>query len=88
MKTFTKILSSIALLLILSVGVMAQVPQGFNFQAVATAPDGTPIASVEIGVQIEVVKGTEEGDVVYTETHTVTTLCRVISNNNWRRYAG
>lgn len=73
MKTFTKILSSIALLLILSIGVMAQVPQGFNFQAVATAPDGTPIASVEIGVQIEVVKGSEDGSVLYTETHTVTT---------------
>ena len=47
---------------------------GDNFQAAATAPDGTPLSSVEIGVQIEVVKGTEEGDVVYTETHTVTTM--------------
>ena len=73
MKTFTKICSSIALVFTLSIGVMAQMPQGFNFQAAATAPDGTPLSSVEIGVQIEVVKGTEEGDVVYTETHTVTT---------------
>lgn len=73
MKKFTKICSSIALLLVLSGGVMAQVPLGFNFQAVASAPDGTPIASVEIAVQIEVVKGTEDGNVLYTETHTVTT---------------
>lgn len=73
MKTFTKICSSITLVFTLSIGVMAQVPQGFNFQAAATAPDGTPLSSVEIGVQIDVVKGTEEGDVVYTETHNVTT---------------
>ena len=57
MKTFTKIFS-----FTLSIGVIAT---GFNFQAAATAPDGTPLSSVEIGVQIDVVKGTEEGDVVY-----------------------
>lgn len=73
MKIVTKIVSSIVLIFIMVSTAYAQVPQGFNFQAVATAPDGTPISNQEIGVQIEVVKGTEEGTVVYTETHSVTT---------------
>ncbi len=51
----------------------AQVPQGFNFQAVAAGADGLPIADQEIAVQIEILKGTEDGDVVYTETHAVNT---------------
>ncbi len=73
MKIVTKIVSSIVLIFIMVSTAYAQVPQGFNFQAVATAPDGTPISNQEIGVEIEVVKGTEEGDIVYTETHVVTT---------------
>jgi len=73
MKKATKFISNLVVLLFISMGVMAQVPQGFNFQAVATSNDGLPISLQEIGVQIEVVKGTEDGEVVYTESHLVMT---------------
>lgn len=61
------------LVALLSTTVYAQVPQGFNFQAVATGSDGLPLINTEIGVEISVLTDTEAGDAVYTEAHTVTT---------------
>lgn len=52
---------------------MAQVPQGFNFQAVARGNDGLPLSEQQIGVEVNVVKGSESGDIVYTESHVITT---------------
>ena len=49
------------------------VPEGFNFQAVARGADGELLVDQEVTVLISVLKGTEEGDVVYTETHLLTT---------------
>lgn len=53
--------------------VMAQVPQGFNFQALARDSEGELITGTNLGVRISVVQGTETGAVVYTETQTPTT---------------
>lgn len=72
-KLNTLLFMLIALTLFGMEALAQQVPQGFNFQAVAAGTDGLPLADQEISVQIEIVKGTEEGDVVYTETHTVNT---------------
>ncbi|MEQ9307836.1 MAG: tail fiber domain-containing protein [Balneolaceae bacterium] len=58
---------------LISTNIYAQVPQGFNFQAIARGIDGIPLNSQELGVQVSVIQGSEAGDVVYTETHTVTT---------------
>ena len=49
------------------------VPQGFNFQAVARDASGTLLANEEMSVEISILKGSESGDLVYTETHDVTT---------------
>ncbi|MCG8374695.1 MAG: hypothetical protein MI700_14220, partial [Balneolales bacterium] len=48
-------------------------PQGFNFQGVATDASGLPISNQEIVVQISIIEETDTGDVVYSETHLVTT---------------
>lgn len=50
--------------------VMAQVPQGFNFQAVARDADGELIANSQLGVRVSVLQGSETGTSVYTETQT------------------
>ncbi|WP_421775542.1 tail fiber domain-containing protein [Gracilimonas sp.] len=53
--------------------VVAQVPQGFNFQAVARNADGDLIANSELGVRVSVLQGSETGTAVYTEIQTPTT---------------
>ena len=72
---FNKIKFAAILLFIglLSVDVYAQVPQGFNFQAIARGADGLPLTSQEISVRISILAGSETGDASYVETHTVTT---------------
>lgn len=66
-----KKLALLVCVVLISSNVYAQVPQGFNFQAVARGTDGLPLVNENLGVQISVVKGTEAGDIVYTETHSV-----------------
>ena len=53
--------------------VMAQVPQGFNFQAVARDANGELLVEQTLGVQVTVLSGSETGTAVYTETQTPTT---------------
>ena len=61
------------LAVLLTAEVIAQVPQGFNFQAVARNADGDLIANSELGVRVSVLQGNESGTAVYTETQTPTT---------------
>lgn len=67
---FTAILLFISLL---SLNVYAQVPQGFNFQAIARGTDGLPLINQELSVRISVLEGSESGTATYVETHTLTT---------------
>jgi hypothetical protein len=69
---FYKLIFSI-LAVLFTAEVMAQVPQGFNFQAVARNADGDLIANSELGVRVSVLQGSETGTAVYTETQTPTT---------------
>ena len=74
MKSFIqKIVFSIAVVLVAAVSVYAQVPQGFNFQAVARGSSGEILADQALGVKVSIIKGTEDGNPVYEETHTLTT---------------
>lgn len=50
-----------------------QVPQGFNFQALARGSDGSILTNQNVSVEIKVIQGSESGTVVYTETHDITT---------------
>ncbi|WP_428235318.1 tail fiber domain-containing protein [Gracilimonas sp.] len=69
---FYKLLFTI-LAVMFTAEVMAQVPQGFNFQAVARNADGDLIANSGLGVRVSVLQGSETGTAVYTETQTPTT---------------
>lgn len=68
-------MKKLLLLLILNCVVLitnAQVPQGFNYQAVARNSSGAAITSQPIGLQISLRQTTALGTIVYTETHAVT----------------
>ena len=52
---------------------VAQAPQGFNYQAVARDDAGELLASQPIDVRIGIRAGSEVGTLVWEETHTVTT---------------
>ncbi len=63
----------LAALLLFAADIMAQVPQGFNFQAVARDGNGEIIANTALAVRITVLQGTEAGTAVYTEVQSPTT---------------
>lgn len=73
MKKTSYTISALIAVLLISVNVYAQVPQGFNFQAVARASNGELLLNTPLGVQIKILKGDETGTVVYSETHALTT---------------
>ncbi len=68
-----KLIGSVAVVLITAISVYAQVPQGFNFQAVARGANGDILADTQLGVQVSIIKGSEDGNPLYQEAHTVTT---------------
>lgn len=72
-STLQKYILSIAVVLLATVSVYAQVPQGFNFQAVARDANGDILADKNLGVQVSLLNGAESENPVYTETHNVTT---------------
>lgn len=73
MKTLLQKIFVLLIAVICTAEVMAQVPQGFNFQAVARSADGEVLKDTPLGVKISILKGTEEGTSVYSETQTPTT---------------
>jgi uncharacterized protein (TIGR02145 family) len=73
MKTkFQKTLVAFAFLLVANF-VMAQVPQGIPYQAVARDNAGNLIKNQNIALRFSIHDGTANGAVVYSETHSVTT---------------
>lgn len=73
MRKFVTKMIGLAVLLLFTAEVMAQVPQGFNFQAVARDASGEIIANTELGVRVTVLQGAEDGTAVYAETQSPTT---------------
>ncbi len=51
----------------------AQVPHGFNYQAVARNVDGTLLANKDISFRISLLHGKIDGSSVYSEVHKITT---------------
>ena len=51
----------------------AQVPQAISYQAVARDLTGKVLSEKPISVQVEILRGSNAGTVVYTETHELTT---------------
>ncbi|MFT3908544.1 MAG: hypothetical protein QM737_03915 [Ferruginibacter sp.] len=67
-----KILLFIPLLLI-SVFIFSQAPQGLNYQAVAYNGSGVPVTNQLLGVRLSVLDGSATGTLVYQETQGPTT---------------
>lgn len=63
---------NVLLILVVLTGssLFAQVPQGFNYQAVARNSDGTPLASVTLSVKIGILNGTQ---LLWQEEHSAET---------------
>ena len=69
MKKFTFFFS----VFMLSLVVFSQSPQGIKYQAVARTLDGDPVIDQDISVKTSILKGNLEGEVVYSEQHSVET---------------
>ncbi|MEM9930631.1 MAG: hypothetical protein AAF840_12475, partial [Bacteroidota bacterium] len=63
----------LCLLLLCSVGLFAQAPSGFRFQAVARDANNDVMATDNIAVRISLLRGGPTGAVDYSERHEVTT---------------
>jgi len=72
MKTIIQLFTTFLLFLMLGYS-YAQVPQAFNYQAVARNNAGNVLPLQDLGVRISLHVGSESGDVVYSETFTPTT---------------
>jgi hypothetical protein len=51
----------------------AQAPQAFNYQGIARTVDGQAMANKKLHLKLSIVNGTEQGEIIYTETQEVTT---------------
>lgn len=58
---------------ILTTFLFAQVPQGFNYQAVVRDNSGNVLPDQTVGFRISILETTSSGNSVYTETHSATT---------------
>ena len=64
---FISIIISIALF------TSAQVPQKFNYQAVVRNSQNAVLANQSVGFKMSVLKGSINGEVIYAESHDITT---------------
>jgi hypothetical protein len=68
-----KVLLLILCSFLISSGILAQLPQKFNYQAIARDASGNLIANQSVAFRISILQGTAGGSVVYQETHLTTT---------------
>ena len=68
-----KVIVLIALIVLGCFYTVAQVPQGFNYQAVARDGDNAILANAALEVKIGLLQGSETGTLIWEETHSVTT---------------
>ena len=62
------ILSIIMILLLQAADLLAQAPNGFNYQAVIRDSDGSIVANTDIAIKISILEGSSSGQIVYSET--------------------
>lgn len=60
-------------LLFVSGAMMAQIPQGFSYQAMALSSSGNPVASSPVKIRLSILDNSAAGTPVYVETHNPTT---------------
>jgi hypothetical protein len=69
-------------ILLFSVCIYSQAPQGISYQAVAFNTSGNPIVNGTVGVKISILDNSISGTVVYAETHTKSTNSQGLFNLN------
>jgi uncharacterized protein (TIGR02145 family) len=69
MKKFTFLLATI----LMSLSLLAQTPQGINYQTVIRDVDGNILPYTELSLQMTIRSDAPDGDVVYSETHSLQT---------------
>ncbi len=62
----------VCLLAICFLQVQDKIPQAISYQAVARDTQGKVVSEKTIGVKVEILKGSADGNVVFSETHTLT----------------
>lgn len=73
-KYFLRVLLlSLFACLLLSQEMLAQIPQGISYQAVARDNQGYPVANRQIVMELTILQASATGTPVWQETHTVTT---------------
>ncbi len=68
MKKQFKISALLASMMLLAIGLMAQAPNKFNYQAVAKNASGVPVTGT-VKAKFSILDGTAAGTVVYSEEH-------------------
>ena len=53
--------------------IFAQLPQNFSYQAIVRGANNALLSNQKVGIKISLLKGTENGQSVYSEVHTTTT---------------
>ena len=61
------------LLLFVTAGLMAQVPQGFSYQAIALNASGAAVVSAPVKIRVSILEESATGTASYVETHNPTT---------------
>ena len=69
MKNFILITLSI----FFGLNIYSQAPEKFTYQSIVRYSDGSLLKSSNLGIKISILKNSDEGASVYTETHSVTT---------------
>ncbi|MBI9069505.1 MAG: hypothetical protein JEZ09_19570 [Salinivirgaceae bacterium] len=59
--------------LYISIQIIAQIPQGIQYQVIVRAEDNSPVLSQQVTLNVEILQGSITGSVVFSETHELTT---------------
>lgn len=61
------------MMVLCAVAALAQTPDKFNYQTVVRNAGNAVVADATVGVRVSILQGSENGNVVFVETHTATT---------------
>ena len=63
----------ITIMVLCATALLAQAPDKFNYQTVIRNTGNAVVADATVGVRVSILQGSENGNVVFVETHTATT---------------
>ncbi|MCK5839581.1 MAG: hypothetical protein KAG99_07015, partial [Bacteroidales bacterium] len=68
-----KLLLTLTVVILAATTILAQAPQAFKYQAIARDASGNTLADQAIGIKVNILQGSQDGPVVFTETHQIQT---------------